>query len=276
MTDHRPLRKSLDLKLLQYGDRLRRKIGGIKPRRIVTLHHLACSGGTIMTKCLATMPQAMVLSEIHPESVAQPAFDPLAQLRSGYRGELREVHQDLLLGQFRREIVVAHTIAQSLGKVLVLRDHAHADFAWRRTRQSALVEALSDEFEITPILTMRNPQEAWISMQREDWFSGSVDEFCQAQIALIEAFEDAPLFHYEDFVEAPDKIVRAMCETAGIAFAEGFEQRLDQIDHLTGDSGRKGSKIEPRPAKSLADEDRAAFDTSEAFRKLNALVEQRR
>ena len=45
---------------------------------IGTLHHLACTGGTIISKSLAAMTQSYVLSEIHPYRTSAVRFDPMA------------------------------------------------------------------------------------------------------------------------------------------------------------------------------------------------------
>lgn len=257
-----------DVVTLLVGDVLRRAVGFIFPRKLVILHHLACSGGTIMTKCLASMPEVLVLSEIHPDRAAQPAFHPLGQVRRGYGALLNPIHREMIRGHFRREIVIAHATASSLGRKLVLRDHSHVDFAWRGAKKSALLAALSSQFRITSIVTVRDPREVWLSLRREGWFDGTPDELCQAQLALLNAFPNAAIFKYEDFLTNPTKVTRQMCAIAGVKFVDNFESRLSSISHLTGDSGRKGDVIEAREPKLLTEEDQQAFESSEAFRQL--------
>jgi len=50
-----------------------------------TLHHLSCTGGTLFSKCLASMEQVALLSEVHPFNVGPlrfDSFDPVQQLFS--------------------------------------------------------------------------------------------------------------------------------------------------------------------------------------------------
>lgn len=256
---------STDLISALAGDALRKAKGIIAPRKVVTLHHLACSGGTIITKAIAAMPGTMVLSEIHPDRAAQPAFHAHTQIRKGYEEELSRAHRGAMRGHFIREMVIAHAIAKSLGKTLVIRDHAHVDFAWRKDNHSMLIEQLHGQFEVTPIVTVRDPREVWLSAKHEGWFDGTVDELCRAHCNLLEAFEGAAVFAYEDFTQDPDACVRSMCDAAGIEFDPSFQSRLDDVQHLTGDSGRKSGVIAPRPAKPLTKKDQAAFDTSAAY-----------
>lgn len=259
---------SVDLLAALAGDTFRRAKGFVLPRRIVTLHHLACSGGTIVTKALAAMPKTMVLSEIHPDRAAQPAFHPHMQIRRGYEDQLTDAHRAAFRGHFRREIVLAHSIAKSLGNTLVVRDHAHVDFVWRGNTQSMLLKELSGHFQITPIVTIRDPREVWLSVRREGWFDGTPDELCRAHCNLLDAFPDASVFRYEDLAEDPKAAMRAICDASRIAFDPEFQSRLDTVMHLTGDSGRKSNQIAPRPPKPLSQDDAAAFAQSAAFAEL--------
>lgn len=254
-----------DISLDEYFTRMRRRLGLGNSRRVVTLHHLACSGGTIMTKCLAAMPGTMVLSEIHPERVAQPAFHPLEQIRRGYHAQLVDAHRDAILRHFVREIALAHEIARSIGKTLIVRDHSHVDFAWRNSRRSRLFDLLKSEFDVIPIITVRDPREVWQSVRREGWFDGTPEDLCRSHLDLLEAIPGAPVFRYEDFTQNPDKIVRAMCDAAGIVFDPCYAGRLDRVTHLTGDSGRKSNVIQPRPAKPLSEDDGRAFLASPSY-----------
>lgn len=254
-----------DITLDEIVSRLRKRLGLRKTRRVITLHHLACSGGTIMTKCLAAMPGTMVLSEIHPERLAQPAFHPLEQIRRGYNAQLAQAHRQAIRKHFLREIALAYKIARSLGKVLVVRDHAHVDFAWRQSARSSLADLLQTEFDVIPIITVRDPREVWMSLRREGWFDGTPEELCRAHLALLDAFPNAPVFRYEDFTARPVETMQAICGSANIEFDTNFQDRLGEVKHLTGDSGRKGMTIAPRPPKTLADADLRAFAEAPSF-----------
>lgn len=249
-------------------DRIARLQNRLRGREVTTLHHLACSGGTLFSKCLATMADALVLSEIHPDRTAQPAFHPLYQAKLGY-GELLD--PQLISGidmHFLREIWLADDFATSLDRRLIVRDHAHVDFALRQQSRSRLVDLLSRSFKITPIVTIRNPVEVYLSLKKKGWFDGSPDDLCKAHLALLDAFPGATVFRYEDLVTDPETTVQSLCDAAGITFQPGFRSRLKNVRHLTGDSGRSGDVIAPRADKSVPAEIRAAFEASEAYGRL--------
>ena len=48
-----------------------RGAGGPEPVRL--LHHFACSGGSLISKCVATMPNVQLLSEVDPLSTSRSA-----------------------------------------------------------------------------------------------------------------------------------------------------------------------------------------------------------
>lgn len=94
---------------------------------IGTLHHLACTGGTIISKSLAAMTQSYVLSEIHPYRTSAVRFDPMAavaQFAAQYGKLTRAEARSALACQ----LAIIARRAQKDGRRLVIRDHSHSDF----------------------------------------------------------------------------------------------------------------------------------------------------
>jgi hypothetical protein len=234
---------------------------------IVCLHHLACTGGTIMTKCLAAMRGAYVLSEIHPYTVAGVHFEPLApaaQFQRNYRalepGDLRSIllHQVDLI--YRR--------ASLDGKRLIIRDHSHSDFCVPDAPfEGSLARALKDAgYDVRPIVTIRDPVESFLSLKKQGW-SGDLrfDEYCRRWLSFVDFYSGAPLHQYEDFCVSPRSVIRSICEQAEFPFERDFEERLDRVE-LTGDSGRSSSVVEPRPGKAATRALRQSISESDHFK----------
>ena len=108
------------------------------PEPVRTVHHFACTGGTLICKCIAAMPNVQLLSEVDPLSTMQhhpgqrPRFAPTdmaAQLRQSSRG----VREDLLIELFHHELRLVHADAAENGQRLVVRDHAHGHFCYGPT-----------------------------------------------------------------------------------------------------------------------------------------------
>jgi hypothetical protein len=86
------------------------------------LHHLARTGGTLISRCLASMQGICLLSEINPLGTAH--FNPLKQAARWY-GLIAEHEMDGLEldseEQFRAAMELIHTRAQEQGLTLVVR-----------------------------------------------------------------------------------------------------------------------------------------------------------
>jgi hypothetical protein len=62
------------------AEELRHQVGKnwppLEPFVVRTLHHVACSGGTLISRCLAALPDVVVLSELNPTNRHGPVFNP--------------------------------------------------------------------------------------------------------------------------------------------------------------------------------------------------------
>ena len=101
---------------------------GVGPKPTIrTLHHLACTGGTVISKCLASMPDVALVSEVNPLNRFGGKFEPtnpLLMLERSYRElSIDEIKEDFL-GQIGQAV---QNCAKD-GVDLVIRDHSHTDF----------------------------------------------------------------------------------------------------------------------------------------------------
>jgi len=231
---------------------------------VITLHHLACSGGTILSKAIAAMKGVVLLSEIHPDRHLENGYDPLVQLTSGYNldeGERRKLDEC-----FVREIEVCAGLAKRRNCQLVIRDHCSRDFVEMDRHASRLVELLQPHIVVTPIVTVRDPVDTWISYRRRGWFNkGDPGELCSRLLRLVAAFDSAPVYKYEDFIADTDRLLSNLCEHAGIEFCKDFQARMAEVTHLTGNSGRSGELPASRPRQRIYKEEVRAFLASPQY-----------
>ena len=99
---------------------------------IRVIHHLACSGGTLFSKCLSALPNVYLLSEVHPNTdlgvdMERPRYSP-TDITSLARYANIPLWNELADKIFKQSIITAHEHVESLGGILLLRDHTHADF----------------------------------------------------------------------------------------------------------------------------------------------------
>lgn len=224
-----------------------------------TVHHFACTGGTLISKCIAAMPNVQLLSEVDPLSTGQfnpdkPRFAP-TDMVTLMRQSTRGAAEKLLVDLFHSQLRVVHADATRRGQRLVLRDHAHSHFC----QGPAVIErppfrALMPGLPVLSVLTVRHPLDSFASLADKKWlhFSpGTIDEYSRRYLAFLLAHEDVPVVRYEDFVSDSAVTMQRICEVLELPFSPDFGD-LFSVFQLTGDSGRRGNRIETRTSRSTA------------------------
>ncbi len=173
---------------------------------------------------------------------------------------------------FIEDIIKVHEHLDSLGGKLVIRAHSHADYCFEREvpNVDTVTRLLSPHFELKHLVTVRNPIDAFMSLRQNGWvhFSpDSFDEYCERFRRFLNGFEQAEIVSYEDLVEDPRATVKRCSDLLELDFIEDIFDYLD-IFKVSGDSGRSGSKIAPRPRKPITDEYRREIMSSPSFQKL--------
>lgn len=224
------------------------------------LHHWACSGGTILSRAISSLPRVVLLSEMHP----------LAHLRlttASQEYSPTDVIQQLCLPHNGRDPVLCvatwngaiDALQQALAaeqKHLVLRSHSHIDFfTGANCREQPLVSrCLAPRHQLLELFSVRHPLDCWISIQAQGWHHHfrfpSLAEFCRRGLRMMESCAGLPLLRYEDFTLQPDAALQLV--SGVLQLPDGAEQRdtLAGIS-LSGDSGRSGDIITPRPRRPL-------------------------
>lgn len=253
----------------------------IAPEPIRTIHHFACTGGTLFSKCLAAMPNSQLLSEVDPLSTLQvdpsgkPRFAPtdmIQQMRQSTRGE----GTDLFIELFLSNIEQIYSDSSKKGLRLIIRDHAHSHFCVGANipGRPTLRDMLSRNFPVVSVLTVRHPLDSYLSLRLHAWepSPNTLDEYCRRYLAFLDAYPDIPIVKYEHFLFEPQTVMAAVCEHLKLPYSSDFED-LHSVFNLTGDSGRRGKVIRPRPRRSLTPELAAEQQSSQNYRALLARLD---
>lgn len=233
------------------ADRRRRK----EPVRLI--HHFACTGGTLITKCLACIPNVEVLSEVDPLSSMQAnkgKFNPtdlILLLHHGNRGASLEDK----LAMFRASFTEMNETATRKGLRMLVRDHTHSHFCTSDPIEArpTLGNILAELYETRAIITVRHPLDSWLSLVRNGWVGfqpGTLEEYASRYLAFLKAYPNTRIFKYEDFVVDPDEVLSGMCEELDLPFPADF-QELFMAHNLSGDSGRSGDVIKSRDRRAM-------------------------
>lgn len=253
---------------------------GIRREPIRLLHHFSCTGGTLISKCVAAMPNVQLFSEIEPFSTLQgstePKFSPtdiITQAKQSTRG----AEQPLITELFAGNLEILYQNAMRKGYRLVLRDHAHSRFCNGADISSApsLAALVSARHEVLSVLTVRKPVQSYLAMASHGWHKhftpSSFDEYCRRYLAFIHDHAEADIYRYEDLLEQPAYTMQKICGSLDLPFAEYFDQ-LFGVFKLTGDSGRSADVIETRKDHVISEAFAAEVAASENHSRLQDLL----
>jgi hypothetical protein len=228
---------------------------------IRVVHHLACSGGTLISKCISSMPNVYLLSEAHPFSelhlgAGNPKFLP-SDISSLSRHAEIPNQQELARKIFLESIKIADNHLTNMGSYLVIRDHTHSDYSTgnKESSYSAIVNVLQSNYNVISLLTIRDPIDSYAALVKNKWLHFSpptFDEYCRRFNVMLNHFEDVNIVRFEDFVADPKKKMQKICEFLSIPYSELFED-IFGVFRVTGDSGRSSDIIGSR--ERIAPED---------------------
>jgi hypothetical protein len=254
-------------KAIEQGDREK------KPTLRI-IHHFACSGGTLISKCLAAQPNVFLLSELHPTTRngndwSKAAYTPRDVVTQTMYARVPQVNQ-LAEDLFIYNICQTEQHIRYHGGHLVIRAHSHADFCMHDDFQQidTVTRVLSPFFDIEQLVTVRNPIDSFISLRQNGWVNFSpknFDEYCRRLLLFLNGFHPARIHKYEDFVKAPAKELKKMAQLLKLKYIEDTIYYMDTFK-VSGDSGRSSSKIFPRPRKEIDDNYSAEIKSSENFK----------
>lgn len=230
-----------------------------KPEPVRTVHHFACSGGTLISKCIASMPNTQLLSEVDPLSTPiqfsdKPLFTPtdmVALMRQSTQGTSTELIIDLFL----KNLETIYSNSQSCGLRLILRDHAHSHYCRDAiiSERPNLLGIVERKFSTLSIVTVRDPIDSFLSLQANGWvhFSpATFDEYCARYAAFIRSYEGLPVIRFEDFVKDPATEMLKICKFLDLPFNPDF-QEIFSVHRISGDSGRGGDIIKQRLRRTI-------------------------
>ena len=248
------------------------------PIRII--QHLSCTGGTLISKCLAAMPNVALLSESNPLSslqvVSESRCAPTDLTYLATQGNFPLI-DELSEKIFQADIDVIAKHIKQLGKYLVIREHSHSDYLVGESpnESSTVRKLLKNEYPLLSILTVRHPVDSYLSLLNNGWVHfkpETFDEYCNRYLYFIKHNNDVPTYKYEDFVDAPDIELRRICESLNLPFNEDFQDIFD-LNRLSGDSGRSSTTITKRERREFDKDLYTEIIDSTNFKKLCNILE---
>ena len=246
-----------------------------KPQ-IRILHHLACSGGTLISKCIAAQPNVYLISEAHPHSqlhmqTQKPQYRPTDIISLSRYAQIP--HAETLAEKiFVADIELLSEHVGKMGGLIVLRDHTHVDFCTseKYAQQPTLMKLLAEKFNVLPLATVRHPIDSYLALLNNGWVHfepKTFDEYCKRYLAFISHFKSNQIIKYETFIKKPNSEMKRLASKLALPFTESFEDTFPLFS-ITGDSGRGGDDIEVRERRTIPDGLVDEIKSSENYHKL--------
>jgi len=243
---------------------------------IRTIHHLSCTGGSVICKCLAAMHNIVLLSEIHPLNPGHVWFtpiDPLQQLQVFYpnisyhsEGELKNIFKERLSKVVEK--------CRQHSKELIIRDHSHTDYlANGVSSYNCLLDTVAEDYDVKSVITIRNPIDSYLSLMDNvnhiGWQTDvkDFDHYCSRFLAFLDRYQFADLFLYEDFVQNPDQVLEEICKCLIISYNPAYKAIFPKI-RMTGDSGRgkEFDEIKMLPRREITEDFLDEIERSSNFK----------
>ena len=248
------------LRLIRQAARMGRKVerelihGSMDMIR--TVHHFACTGGTVISKCLAAMPKVALISEVNPMNRFAKDFqptNPLRLLERSYRNFTLDEIQENFLIQIRQVMKICGKDDVNL----VIRDYSHTDFCIQSspTDMRPIVDFLGAEYALAQVVTVRHLLDSHLGLLVAGWekrFAPStLEEYARRYMFFLDSYEGIEVMKYEDFTRDPDVFMAHMCDLLEVLCSSEYIVRFGDIK-LSGDSGRKSiGEISPRQRREL-------------------------
>ena len=240
---------------------------------IRSIHHLACTGGTLISKCIAAMPYIALISEINPNNRFGSQFEPtnpLLLLERSYR----KLSTSERVESFRQQIRQALEICQKDDVDLILRDHSHTDFhtGSESSQICPIQDYLKDDYDLISVITVRHPLDSYLSLITQGWekqfYPNDLDEYSKRYLAFLDKYSTLKYIRYEDLCENPLTVMNELCKILEIGYSDNFIKEFGNHE-LTGDSGRKGLEtIEIRPRRPIPKDVEDCIENSKNYLEL--------
>ena len=246
---------------------------------MVIMLNYARSGGTLLNKCLASLPNVVMLSEINP-------------LGGGW-GKLQENSPDTVQKQalawygkklksttFKDGIIELEEYCLNNNLHLIIRDWSFINFSKHRynnfsppSRFLSLEELSGIEYKTFGFI--RNSIDVWISRGMPE-----ISAFYAEYTAYLKELKEfkVQLFKYEDFITKPIEEFKKICNYIEIQYKDVFPECL-RYSKVNGDiqvkdvsRGGKLSTIKPIPRKKISNKKKYEINNSEEAKIANDIA----
>lgn len=246
-------RKILRLNILNFKLNKNKKQ---KKSDIYIIHHLACTGGSLISKIIRDNFNCILVSEINPGyAFGTYSFTPhnlLSQFSYSSKKPLKT---------FRKAIEIYNSCIDFClrnieeNQFLVIRDWSEGDFYVDKILPhncSSREWIDAKKYSINSIVTVRHPIESFISKVKNNWENidnkNALEIYCRRYLDFLNHYEGSEIIYYEN--------ICSNYESEFIKISKIWGQKIKKVKlpsskKISGDSGRSSLKISLRPSKNI-------------------------
>lgn len=249
---------------------------------IIVMICFARSGGTILNKCLGSLPNVLMITETSPLISDSNGGDVGI---GTIKGQAKKYYQiDLKSNDFGEAALELSQIAAERGCQLVIRDWSYSGFFSFGKKHSTppnklvTLEVLEKKCKVVPFCFARDAIDIWISLTKR--LPIEMETFFTQYLQYIQAIKarNIAVFKYEDFVRNHQQSIRQICRHTGLEFSDSWKNYISH-DKVTGDTqfdpfsrGRKAGIIRPIPRRRLPKKRIAELNLSDSMIRANELL----
>ncbi len=224
---------------------------------LARIYHLARTGGTLLSRSLASMQHVALLSEIHPSGTSR--FNPLEQAHTWYGLVPHEDVHGFNEGDEAAvldAVLLIHQRCEHTQRSLILRDWSHLDwigipFLNPPPRQFTWERLLANHPTFAPYrcATVRHPLDHFLSLSQLSILQSTWNpsQILEGMLAFARAVQSIPWFRYETFLLEPENTLQQICEVLSVPYDSQWQSRWMHYTNITGDALHA-----PRPALQRA------------------------
>lgn len=237
------------------------RIAGAAPEPLRIVHHLACTGGTLVARALASQPNTMVLSELDPFSPImlgpQHRFSPSDVIYQALESRVPP-RPETVARMFTEALRALHADLSAEGRRLVIRDHTYSHYCAIDDPSSrpSLPQILAPAFDLRRAITVRHPLDSFVSMLKMNWARPPVrtlELYAGRYEMFLDACPGVDIHYYETFAKDPETGCRDLADSLELPFDPRWQDVLSLVT-MSGDSGRKSPRIGLRPRRPLPEQ----------------------
>ncbi|MEC3912794.1 hypothetical protein U5A82_20650 [Sphingobium sp. CR2-8] len=166
------------------------------------ISHQACTGGTLISRFLASYRKVALISEVSPDGPDQfvrfDPFMPISQLGSLSIVKSRKQRDAL----FTDQLALSQRWCRMSDRILILREHAHSTYMVSARKIRGIQRCIPTGAVEKSIITVRHPISSYLSLIKSfphEYLN--FDHYCERYIIYIRKNASVPRYQYEDFCQ---------------------------------------------------------------------------